>query len=176
MTHRTEGRGIKGGWGFQEIKYKNLPMLARTNGQSASPTTFGKEMKVFVTRIEKRIEGLKGINIEAKINGATGNYNAHFVAYPKINWIGFSSKFINAFNKNHSQKLKANLITTQIECHDSYIAIFDTLRQINTILIDFNEDIWRYISDEWIIQKPIKGTIGSSTMPHKINHIKFENS
>ncbi|MFA6353612.1 MAG: adenylosuccinate lyase [Candidatus Paceibacterota bacterium] len=157
-------------------KYKNLPMLARTHGQSASPTTFGKEMKVFVARLEKRLVGLQGINIEAKLNGATGNFNAHAVAYPNVNWPEFSKKFIESFNKGRSQKLKANLITTQIECHDSYVAVFDTLRRINTILLDFNQDMWRYISDGWVGQIPKKGETGSSTMPHKINPIDFENS
>lgn len=157
-------------------KYKDLPMLARTHGQSASPTTFGKEMKVFASRLEKRIEGLKSIKIEAKLNGATGNWNAHIAAYPNVNWRDFSKKFIEDFNKNHSQKLKANLITTQIECHDSYVAVFDTLRRMNTILLDFNQDMWRYISDNWITQTPKKGEVGSSTMPHKINPIDFENS
>jgi len=157
-------------------KYKNLPMLARTHGQPASPTTFGKEIKVFTARIEKRMKGLASISIQAKQNGATGNWNAHMVAYPNIDWQRFSKKFIENFNKGRTQKLEANLITTQIECHDSYVAVFDTLRRINTILIDFNQDIWRYISDEWVIQKPVTGTVGSSTMPHKINPIKFENS
>lgn len=157
-------------------KYKNLPMLARTHGQSASPTTFGKEMFVFVSRLEKRLEGLKSIKIDAKLNGATGNYNAHVAAYPNVDWVGFSKKFIESFNKGHKQFLSANLITTQIECHDSYVAIFDTLRRINTILIDFNQDMWRYISDGWLGQKPKAGEVGSSTMPHKINPIDFENS
>ena|SRR3989344_2278915 len=158
------------------IKYKNLPMLARTHGQSASPTTFGKEMKVFVARLEKQMGGLASIKIQSKLNGATGNYNAHMTAYPKIDWLKFSKNFIESFNKGRSQKLEANLITTQIECHDSYVAVFDTLRRINTILIDFNQDMWRYISDDWIVQKSTEGTVGSSTMPHKINPIKFENS
>jgi adenylosuccinate lyase len=155
---------------------KDLPMLARTHGQPASPTTFGKEMKVFIARLEKRLEGLESIKIEAKLNGATGNYNAHFVAYPKIAWIDFTKKYIDSFNKSRSQKLKANIHTTQIECHDSYIAVFDTLRRINTILLDFNQDMWRYISDGWVGQIPKKGETGSSTMPHKINPIDFENS
>ncbi len=157
-------------------KYKNLPMLARTHGQAATPTTFGKEIKVFSTRLEKRISCLSNIKIQAKLNSASGNWNAHVVAYPKVDWQKFSKNFIESFNKNRSQKLEVNLITTQIECHDSYVAVFDTLRQINTILLDLNQDIWRYISDEWIIQRPVEGTIGSSTMPHKINPIKFENS
>ena len=157
-------------------KYKDLPMLARTHGQSASPTTFGKEMRVFSSRVEKRLEGLKSIRIQAKLNGATGNYNAHVAAFPKVNWMAFSKKFIDGFNKNRTQKLEANLVTTQIECHDNYVAVFDTIRSINTILLDLNQDMWRYISDDWVVQKPAEGTVGSSTMPHKINPIKFENS
>ena len=151
-------------------KHKDLPMLARTHGQSASPTTFGKEMKVFASRIEKQLEYLVAVKIRAKLNGATGNYNAHFVAYPRIDWLAFSKNFI------HDLCLEPNLISTQIECHDNYVAIFDTLRRINTILIDFSQDMWRYISDGWIIQKPKAGETGSSTMPHKINPIYFENS
>jgi len=161
-------------------KYKDLPMLARTHGQSASPTTFGKEMKVFSARLEKRIYGLKNIKIQAKLNGASGNWNAHLVAYPKVDWMKFSENYINQFNninkKPRTLKLEPNSITTQIECHDSYVAVFDTLRRINTILLDFNQDMWRYISDGWISQKPKAGEIGSSTMPHKINPIDFENS
>lgn len=158
------------------LKHRNLPMLARTHGQPASPTTFGKEMMVFISRLEKQLGNLKNIQIEAKLNGATGNYNAHIAAYPNINWVEFSKKFIEGFNKKRSQKLKANLITTQIECHDSYVAVFDTLRKINTILLALNQDIWRYISDGWIEQIPKIGETGSSTMPHKINPIDFENS
>lgn len=150
--------------------HAKLPMLARTHGQSASPTTFGKEFKVFASRIKKQLSNLQKQKILAKLNGATGNYNAHIVAYPKVNWLKFSKDFIN------NLKLEPNLITTQIEPHDSYIEIFDNIKRINNILIDFNQDMWRYISDEWIVQKPIDGAIGSSTMPHKINPIKFENS
>jgi adenylosuccinate lyase len=157
-------------------QYKSLPMLSRTHGQPASPTTFGKEFRVFASRLERRLEGLSGIKILAKLNGATGNWNAHVVAYPKVDWQGFSSKFIENFNKHRSQKLEANLITTQIESHDTYVAIFDTLRRINTILLDFNQDMWRYISDDWISQKAVAGEIGSSAMPHKVNPIMFENS
>lgn len=157
-------------------KYKNLPMLARTHGQSASPTTFGKEMFVFVARIEKMLKGLEGIKIQAKLNGATGNWNAHMAAYPAVNWPKFSTDFINSFNKGRTQKLEANLITTQIECHDSYVAVFDTVRRINTILLDFNQDMWRYISDSWVTQRTKAGEVGSSTMPHKVNPIDFENS
>jgi len=159
-------------------KYANLPMLARTHGQSASPTTFGKEMKVFVARLEKRLHGLQNIKIQAKLNGATGNWNAHVAAYPNVNWPKFSQDFINGLNKlaPRTCKLEPNLVTTQIECHDSYVAVFDTIRRINTILLDFNQDMWRYISDGWIGQKTRAGEVGSSTMPHKVNPIDFENS
>lgn len=157
-------------------KYKNLSMLARTHGQPASPTTFGKEMKVFANRLKKQIQVLSSVQIYAKLNGATGNWNAHFISFPKINWIVFSKNFINSFNKRNKVLLKPNCITTQIENHDSYIEIFDSLKRLNSILIDFDQDIWRYISDEWIGQQVKKGSVGSSTMPHKINPIKFENS
>ena len=149
--------------------YSTLPMLARTHGQSASPTTFGKEMRVFAARLERRMDHLQKQHILGKLNGATGNYNAHVAAFPKIDWIKFSKNFIQ------SLKLEPNLLTTQIESFDSYVEIFDNLRRINTILIGFNQDIWRYISDDWIGQRPI-GDVGSSTMPHKINPLKFENS
>ncbi|MEI6280698.1 MAG: adenylosuccinate lyase [bacterium] len=157
-------------------KHKTLSMLARTHGQPASPTTFGKEMKVFITRLEKQLKELCNINIEAKLNGATGNYNAHVVAYPNVKWPEFSIKFISSLNKGKKFKLIANLVTTQIENHDSYIMIFDNIKRINNILLDFNQDIWRYISDSYITQRPKDGEVGSSTMPHKINPIDFENS
>ena len=157
-------------------KYKSLPMLARTHGQPASPTTFGKEMKVFAQRLDRALNHLFGQKILAKLNGATGNFNAHAVAYPNINWPEFSQKFIESFNKTRTLKLEPNLYTTQIELHDSYIEIFDRLKRINNMLIDFNQDMWRYISDGWVGQIPKKGETGSSTMPHKINPIDFENS
>lgn len=157
-------------------KYKNLPMLSRTHGQSASPTTFGKEMRVYAFRLEKKLAALDKIKIEAKLNGATGNYNAHYAAYPKVDWVRFSKSFIEGFNKRRVNKLSPNLVTTQIECHDSYVEIFDNIKNMNTILIDFNQDMWRYISDGWVGQKPKAGEVGSSTMPHKINPIDFENS
>lgn len=161
-------------------KHKDLPMLARTHGQSASPTTFGKEMKVYVARLEKKLKDLKNIKIQAKLNGATGNWNAHLAAYPKVDWMKFTENFIKQFNnldkKNRILNLEPNLTTTQIECHDSYVEVFDTLRNINTILLDLDQDMWRYISDNWITQTPKKGEVGSSTMPHKINPIDFENS
>jgi adenylosuccinate lyase len=156
--------------------YKDLAMLARTHGQAASPTTFGKEMKVYSARIQRELKGLELLKIQAKLNGATGNYNAHYVTYPKIDWVKFTETFISDLNVGRRQKLEANIFTTQIECHDSYVAVFDALRRINTILLDYNQDIWRYISDGWIGQKTKAGETGSSTMPHKVNPIDFENS
>ncbi len=157
-------------------KYKNLPMLARTHGQSASPTTLGKEFAVFASRLERQIDGLKGMKILAKINGATGNYNAHVAAYPKVDWVAFSKKFINGLNDTKKgAMLEANLVTTQIESHDNCAEIADNLRRANMILIDFSQDVWRYISDGYLVQKPKAGEVGSSTMPHKVNPIDFEN-
>jgi adenylosuccinate lyase len=153
-----------------------IPMLSRTHGQPASPTTFGKEFAIFTARLEKYSHNLNAIKILAKLNGAVGNYNALAVAYPKIDWINFSKKFIDQINKQRKINLEVNLLTTQIEPHDSYVELFDVMRHINTILLDFNQDIWRYVSDGWIIQKPVEGEVGSSTMPHKINPWFLENS
>ena len=158
------------------MEHKDLPMLARTHGQPASPTTFGKEFKVFETRLERQIEQLRNFKILAKLNGATGNYNAHTAAYPNVDWIQFTKDFIEKLNKGRAISLEPNLITTQIEPHDSYAELFDLLRRVNVILIGFDQDIWRYISDGWIAQKTVAGEVGSSTMPHKVNPIKFENS
>lgn len=157
-------------------KYKGLPMLSRTHGQSASPTTLGKEFKVFSVRLKRQLKTLREYKIQAKLNGATGNYNALHVAYPKTDWISFSKKFITHLGKTADVSLETNLLTTQIEPHDTYAELSDNLRRINTILLDFNQDIWRYISDGWITQKPKEGEVGSSTMPHKINPIDFENA
>lgn len=157
-------------------KFQKLPILARTHGQPASPTTFGKEFKVFAARLEKQIAVLKNLRVSVKFSGASGNYNAHVAAYPKVDWLKFSQKFVENFNKDRKVKLELNRIATQIDPHDREAEIFDCLRRINTILIDFNQDMWRYISDDWIVQKPIEGAVGSSTMPHKVNPIKFENS
>ena len=155
---------------------KNIPMLARTHGQPASPTTFGKEFKIFHSRLERQLEQLKKYRPQAKLNGATGNYNALAVAYPHIDWIKFSEKFIKQINKVRGTDLEVSLVTTQIESSDSYTELFDTIRRVNTIFIDFNQDIWRYVSDGWIGQKMKEGEIGSSTMPHKINPWFLENS
>lgn len=154
--------------------YKSCPMLARTHGQYASPTTFGKEFHVFASRLERQIKQLEQYEILVKLNGATGNYNAHHIAYPDVDWTAFTRDFIEQCRGE--SKLKPNFVTTQIEPHDTYAELFDNIRRINTILIDFNADIWRYISDDWIKQKPVEGEVGSSTMPHKVNPIDFENS
>ncbi len=157
-------------------QYKNLPMLARTHGQPASPTTFGKEFKVFAARLERQLQQLQDKTILAKLNGASGNHNAHLAAFPQVDWQEFSRRFISNLGNLRNVRLEVNPWTTQIEPYDSYVEIFDTLRRINTILLGFDQDMWRYISDGWLVQKPREGEVGSSTMPHKINPIKFENS
>jgi len=151
-------------------KFAALPMLSRTHGQTASPTTLGKEFANVNYRIERQIKQLKNQEILGKINGAVGNFNAHLSAYPKKNWPTFSKSFIS------SLKLTYNPLTTQIEPHDFIAEIFQNVSRINTILIDLNRDIWGYISLGYFKQKVIKGEIGSSTMPHKVNPIDFENS
>jgi adenylosuccinate lyase len=157
-------------------KYEKVPILARTHGQPASPTTFGKEFMVFSSRLKRQIEAFENLDLMVKLNGATGNYNAHYAAYPRSDWIMFSQAFVSSFNAERKIKFKTNLITTQIEPHDTYAEMFDNLSRLNTILIDFDQDMWRYISDDWIKQKPKEGEVGSSTMPHKVNPIDFENS
>lgn len=159
------------------LKYKGVPMLARTHGQPASPTTFGKELKVFASRIARQTMHFRKRGILVKLNGATGNWNAHYAAYPEyVDWPRFTEDFIKRFNKSGYIELKPNFITTQIEPHDTYAELFDNLRRLNTIVIDFDQDMWRYISDDWIKLKTKKGEVGSSTMPHKVNPIDFENS
>ncbi len=157
-------------------QYATLPMLSRTHGQSASPTTMGKEFSIFLARINRQKETLSKHKILVKLNGATGNYNAFVAAYPKADWIVFSKKFIAHLAKVSNTNLEANLFTAQIEPHDTYAELSDNMRRLNTILIDFNQDMWRYISDAYITQKAKAGEVGSSTMPHKINPIDFENS
>ncbi|MFA6171355.1 MAG: adenylosuccinate lyase [Patescibacteria group bacterium] len=155
---------------------KDAPILARTHGQPASPTTFGKEFKVFEARLKSVFDKIKSQRVMSKLNGATGNYNALVAAFPKIDWIKFSRNFIGKLNKQRKTNLVVNLFTTQIESHDSYAELFNMVRRVNTILIDLDQDIWRYISDGWLGQKQVAGEIGSSTMPHKINPIFVENS
>ena len=169
-------RKIQGNVEDLAIRYADLPMLARTHGQPASPTTFGKEFNVYNTRIKRQIEQLRDRTLQAKLNGATGNYNAHSVACPEVSWINFTKSFIERLNTGRVVKLEPNFVTTQIEPHDSYAELFDNLRRTNNVLIDFDRDMWRYISDGWIVQKTVEGEVGSSIMPHKVNPINFENS
>ena len=152
-------------------EWKDIPMIARTHGQPASPTKLGKEIKVFIIRINEQLKLLRGIPIAAKFGGASGNFNAHHVAYKNHNWLQFSKNLIE-----NKLRLKYSYPTTQIEHYDHLAAIFDNLKRINTILIDFNRDIWLYISMDYFKQKIKKGEIGSSAMPHKVNPIDFENS
>jgi len=147
-----------------------LPMLSRTHGQTASPTTLGKEMANVVARLERQIKQIEKVEILGKINGAVGNYNAHLSAYPKIDWAENAQVFIESLG------LTFNPYTTQIEPHDYIAELFDAVARFNTILIDFDRDIWAYISNGYFKQKTIAGEVGSSTMPHKVNPIDFENS
>jgi len=151
-------------------KNKKLPMLGRTHGQPASPTTLGNEIGVFAVRLAREYKKLKDVDYLGKLNGAVGNYNALHLAFPNIEWISFSQEFLSSLG------LKSNLITTQIENHDKFVEIFQILSRINGILIDFDQDAWRYISDNYLIQQTNKEEVGSSVMPHKVNPIDFENS
>ena len=152
-------------------EWSEIPMLARTHGQPASPTRLGKEIEVFVTRLEAQFKLINSIPNAAKFGGATGNFNAHKVAYPKINWQSFANKFLkDKLDLDHS------FPTTQIEHYDQMAGLFDTLKRINTIIIDLDRDFWTYVSMDYFKQKIKKGEVGSSAMPHKVNPIDFENS
>jgi len=152
-------------------QWKHIPMLARTHGQPASPTRLGKELAVYVERIEKQLDMLQQVPFAAKFGGATGNFNAHRVAYPTTDWVDFGNYFVN-----HVLGLSRSQFTTQIEHYDMMAATMDTLKRLNTILIDFDRDLWTYISMEYFKQKIKAGEVGSSAMPHKVNPIDFENS
>lgn len=151
-------------------EWKDIPMLARTHGQPASPTRVGKEFSVFLVRLEEQMHQLSALGYPAKFGGATGNMNAHKVAYPDIDWPGFGDRFVSSLG------LKRSFPTTQIEHYDNLAALFDCLRRINTILIDMCRDIWTYISMEYFRQKVNRNEVGSSAMPHKVNPIDFENA
>jgi len=151
-------------------EWKDIPMLARTHGQPATPTRLGKEIEVFIARIDGQTKYFGQIPYSAKFGGATGNFNAHKVAYPDIDWISFANNFVN-----ENLGLERSHPTTQIEHYDNLAALFDNMRRINIILIDMARDFWSYISMDYFRQKIKKGEIGSSTMPHKINPIDFEN-
>ena len=150
--------------------YASIPMLSRTHGQTASPTTLGKEMAIYVYRALRQMKQFENIELLGKLNGAVGNFNAHFAAYPNINWMSLSKEFIEELG------LTWNPYTTQIESHDYMAEYFHTLARTNTILIDLCRDLWGYISLGYFNLKPIKGEVGSSTMPHKVNPIDFENA
>lgn len=156
--------------GFAQ-EWKEIPMLAKTHGQPASPTRLGKEIKVFVERLNIQLSLLKNVPVSAKFGGATGNFNAHHVAYPQIDWVEFGNSFVNEV-----LKLDREQYTTQISNYDNLAATFDNLKRINTILIDLSRDFWTYIMMEYFKQKIKKGEIGSSAMPHKVNPIDFENA
>ena len=152
-------------------QWKAIPLLARTHGQAASPTRMGKEIQVFVERIEKQLFLLETIPFSAKFGGATGNFNAHHVAFPEIDWVSFSNNFTA-----DALGLERQQTTTQIEHYDNLAALMDNISRINTILIDFSRDIWTYVSMDYFKQKIKKGEVGSSAMPHKVNPIDFENA
>ena len=154
-----------------EYEWKDIPMLARTHGQAASPTRLGKELKVYRERLEIQKNSLNQVPFGAKFGGATGNFNAHFVAYPEIDWVSFSNHFVNETLGIHRSQT-----TTQIEHYDHIAGLFDALKRINTILVDLDRDIWTYVSMDYFKQKLKAGEIGSSAMPHKVNPIDFENS
>ncbi len=152
-------------------EWAELPMLARTHGQPASPTRLGKEIRVFHDRINVQLQLLKSVPCSAKFGGATGNFNAHFIAYPETDWAGFADRFVNEV-----LGLERTPVTTQIEHYDNFAAIFDNMKRINNILVDLNRDMWSYISMDYFGQKIEAGETGSSAMPHKVNPIDFENS
>ena len=155
----------------QAKEWKDITLLARTHGQPASPTLMGKEIYVFAERIEVQLKQLKAIPFSAKFGGATGNFNAHKIAFPEINWVEFANKFVdNQLGLNRSQT------TTQIEHYDNIASLFDALKRINTVIIDLDRDIWSYIAVDYFKQQLKEGEVGSSAMPHKVNPIDFENS
>ena len=152
-------------------EWNHIPMLAHTHGQPASPTRLGKEINVFIERLEVQTAHLKAIPYSAKFGGATGNFNAHAVAYPEVNWVEFANQFVST-----SLELKRSQLTTQIEHYDNFAAQCDALKRINNILIDLDRDMWTYISMNYFKQRIKAGEVGSSAMPHKVNPIDFENS
>lgn len=152
-------------------EWKDVPMLAKTHGQPASPTRLGKEIRVFVYRLTKQLELLKKVACSGKFGGATGNFNAHNVAYPEIDWTAFANKFLT-----EKLKIEREQYTTQISNYDNFAAVFDNLRRINNIVLDLDRDFWTYISMTYFKQKIKAGEVGSSAMPHKVNPIDFENS
>jgi adenylosuccinate lyase len=170
-VYRPELEGLIGTLKTLAEEWKDIPMLARTHGQPASPTRLGKEIMVFVERLKQQVEELHRAKYAAKFGGATGNYNAHHVAYPEVNWREFGKEFVE-----ETLCLHHSFPTTQIEHYDHIAGIFDVLKRINNIIIDLDRDVWTYISMDYFKQKIKAGEIGSSAMPHKVNPIDFENS
>lgn len=151
-------------------EYANIPMLSHTHGQNATPTTVGKELAIFVYRMNKLLNKIKAEKVSGKFNGTVGNFNAHLIAYPNIDWIQVSKEFVESFG------LEFNLFTTQIESHDNISILFSQMELLNNIILDLDNDMWMYISRNYFLQQNVKGEVGSSVMPHKINPINFENS
>jgi adenylosuccinate lyase len=154
----------------QAEMYASMPMPSHTHGQAASPTTLGKELAVFAHRWQRQLDAIRAVPLLAKFNGAVGTYGAHCAAYPELDWIGFTRRFIESFG------LTWNPLTTQIESHDALGEVFHGLIRFNSILVDFCQDMWDYISRGYLRQRPVEGEVGSSTMPHKVNPIDFENA
>lgn len=151
-------------------EYKYVPMLSHTHGQNATPTTFGKELAIFVYRINKILNKIKQEKLTGKFNGTVGNFNAHVISYQNVDWLKVAQEFVESFG------LEYNIFTTQIEPHDNICIIFSEIKLLNNIILDFDSDMWLYISRNYFIQNNVKGEVGSSVMPHKINPINFENS
>lgn len=155
----------------QSVEWADIPMLAKTHGQPASPTRLGKELRVFVYRLSEQLASLKAVKISGKFGGATGNFNAHRAAFPDTDWLAFAGRFLS-----ESLGIEREAYTTQISNYDNLAAVFDALRRINTIVLDLDRDMWMYISMEYFKQRIKEGEVGSSAMPHKVNPIDFENS
>lgn len=158
------------GFADRARQYKGIPMLARTHGQPAVPTTLGKEMAIFAVRLNNQVRKLEDVKLTGKLNGAVGNYNAHALAAPEVDWIAFSQRFVSSLG------LEPNLFTTQINPYEDMVELFQAFQRVNGVLLDIDQDMWRYISDNWFVQEVKKGEVGSSTMPQKVNPIDFENS
>jgi adenylosuccinate lyase len=154
-------------------------MLSRTHGQPATPTTLGKEFAVFEERLRRQMQQIDALKVSLKLNGASGNYAAMHAAFPDIDWPQFARAFIENgtyLRKGAHVSFSFNPLTTQIEPHDTYAELFAVIMRVNAILVNFTQDMWRYISDDWIVQRPVAGEVSSSTMPHKVNPINFENA
>jgi adenylosuccinate lyase len=175
-----EMQEVIGKFGAFAKRYAGLPMLSRTHGQPATPTTLGKEFKVFEARLTRQVKQLEEFKILVKLNGASGNYAAQHATFPNTDWLEFSEWLIvglnDEFGSDRTLRFEQNPFTTQIEPHDTYAELFSCIMRFNTILVDACQDIWRYISDDYLVQPAVAGEVGSSAMPHKVNPIDFENA